>query len=57
LITATLLLPTFKLVQLPVLQSLVAGLAITFAVWTTRIQRKILFIEKSTQKFRIGTDL
>ena len=57
MITATLLLPPFKLVQLPFLQSLVAGLAIAFAVWTTRVQRKTLFIEKTAQKLRIGLHL
>ena len=57
MITATLLLPVFELVQLPFLQSLVAGLAIAFAVWTTRVQRKNLFIEKSSQKLRIGLHL
>lgn len=57
MITATLLLPPFKLVQLPFLQSLVAGLAIAFAVWSTRVQRKTLFIEKTAQKLRIGLHL
>jgi len=56
-ITATLLLPPLKLVQLPLLQSLLAGLAIAFAVWATRVQRKTLFIEKSAQKLRIGLHL
>ena len=54
MVTATLLVPLFKLVQLPLLQGLIAGLAITFAVWTSRIQRTTLFIEKTTQKLRIG---
>lgn len=54
MISATLLLPPLHLVQLPVLQGLVAGLAISFAVWTTRVQRKTLFIEKSARKLRIG---
>ncbi len=57
MITATLLLPPFKLVQLPLLQGLVAGLAIVFAVWTTRVQHKTLFIEKTAQKLRIGLHL
>jgi len=57
MITATLLLPPFKLVQLPLLQGLIAGLAIAFAVWTTRVQRKTLFIEKTAQKLRIGLHL
>jgi hypothetical protein len=42
------------LVQLPLLQGLVAGLAIAFAVWSTRVQRKFLFVEKSARKLRIG---
>lgn len=54
MISATLLLPSLRLVQLPLLQGLVAGLAISFAVWTTRIHRKTLFVEKSAQKLRIG---
>lgn len=54
MITATLLLPPLKLVQLPLLQGLVAGLAISFAFWSTRVQRKTLFIEKSARKLRIG---
>lgn len=54
MISATLLLPPLHLVQLPLLQGLVAGLALSFAVWTTRVQRKTLFIEKSSQKLRIG---
>ena len=54
MISATLLLPPLHLVQLPLLQGLVAGLAIGFAVWTTRVQRKALFIEKSARKLRIG---
>lgn len=57
MITATLLLPLFKLVQLPLLQGLIAGLAITFAVWTSRVQRKTLFIEKTAQKLRISLHL
>jgi protoheme IX farnesyltransferase len=54
MITATLLLPPMHLVQLPLLQGLVAGLAIAFAVWSTRVQRKFLFVEKSARKLRIG---
>jgi protoheme IX farnesyltransferase len=57
MITATLLLPPFKLVQLHFLQSLIAGLAIAFAVWSSRVQRKTLFIEKTAQKLRIGLHL
>lgn len=57
MITATLLLPLMRLVQLPILQGLIAGLAISFAVWTTRIQRKFLFIEKTVYKLRVGLHL
>lgn len=54
MISATLLLPPLHLVQIPLLQGLVAGLAVCFAVWTTRIQRKTVFVEKSARKLRIG---
>jgi protoheme IX farnesyltransferase len=57
LVTATLLLPPMHLVNLPLLQGLVAGLAISFAVWTTRIQQKSLFIEKTSYKLRVGLHL
>lgn len=57
LVTATLLLPLMQMVQLPLLQGLIAGLAISFAVWTTYIQRKSLFIEKTAAKLRIGLHL
>ncbi len=54
MITATLLLPPLHLVQLPLLRGLIAGLAIAFAVWTTRVQRKNLFVEQTANKLRIG---
>ncbi|MEJ2524045.1 MAG: UbiA family prenyltransferase [Desulfuromonadales bacterium] len=54
MITATLLLPPLGLVNLPLFQGLIAGLAVAFAIWSTRVQRKTLFIEKSAQKLRIG---
>jgi protoheme IX farnesyltransferase len=54
MVTATLLLPPMQLVQMPILQGLIAGLAIAFATWTTRIQQKTLFIEKTAGKLRIG---
>ncbi len=54
MITATLLLPPLHLVQLPLLQGLIAGLAIAFAVWTSRVQRKNLFVEQTAYKLRIG---
>jgi protoheme IX farnesyltransferase len=57
LVTATLLLPPMRLVQFPLLQGLVAGLAISFAIWSTRIQRKTIFIEKTSGKLRIGLHL
>lgn len=53
-VTATLLLPPMHLVQLPILQGLIAGLAISFAIWTTHIQKKTLFIEKTAGKLRVG---
>ncbi len=57
MVTVTLLLPPMQLVQLPVLQGLIAGLAISFAIWTMRIQRKTLFIDKTAGKLRIGLHL
>jgi protoheme IX farnesyltransferase len=56
-VTATLLLPPMQLVQLPLLQGLMAGLAISFAVWTTRTLHKALFVEKTAYKLRIGLHL
>jgi protoheme IX farnesyltransferase len=56
-VTATLLLPLMQLVTLPLLQGLIAGLAIAFAVWTTGVQRKTLFVENSAKKLRIGLHL
>ena len=57
MVTATLLLPLMHLVNLPLLQGLVAGLAISFALWTTRVQQKSLFIEKTVYKLRVGLHL
>jgi len=54
MITATLLLPLMHLVKVPVLQGMIAGLAISFAVWSTQIQRKTLFVEQTARKLRIG---
>jgi protoheme IX farnesyltransferase len=54
MVTATLLLPPMNLVQLPILQGLIAGLAISFAIWATRVQQKTLFIEKTAAKLRVG---
>lgn len=56
-VAATLLLPPLQLVRLPLLQGLLAGLAIAFAVWTTRTLRKALFIERIARKLRIGLHL
>jgi protoheme IX farnesyltransferase len=57
MVTTTLLLAPMQLVQIPLLQGLIAGLAITFAVWSTRVQQKSLFIEKTVRKLRIGLHL
>lgn len=57
MVTATLLLPPMRLVQLPLLQGLLAGLAVSFAIWTTGIQRKTLFLEKTSRRLRIGLHL
>lgn len=57
MISATLLLPPMHLVQAPLLQGLVAGLAITFAIWSSRRQRKALFVEKTARALRIGLHL
>ena len=54
MVTATLLLLPMQLVQLPILQGLIAGLAISFAIWTTSVQKKTLFMEKTAAKLRIG---
>ncbi len=54
MVTATLLLLPMQLVQLPILQGVIAGLAISFAIWTTGVQKKTLFIEKTAAKLRIG---
>ncbi len=54
MISATLLLPPLRLVQWPLLQGLIAGLAVSFAVWTTKTLRKTLFVEKPARKLRIG---
>ncbi|NIQ10938.1 MAG: protoheme IX farnesyltransferase [Gammaproteobacteria bacterium] len=54
MISATLLLPLMHVVQLPLLQGLIAGLAIVFAIWSTRVQRKSLFVDKSAHILRIG---
>lgn len=57
MITVTLLLPLMHIIRLPLLQGVIAGLAISFAFWTTRTQKKSLFIEESTHKLRIGLHL
>ncbi len=57
MVTATLLLPPMHLVQRPLLQGLIAGLAISFAVWATRTHRKALFVEKTAGRLRIGLHL
>lgn len=56
-VTATLLLPPLHLVRLPLLQGMLAGLAIAFAVWTTRTLHKALFVERIARKLRIGLHL
>lgn len=54
MITSTLLLPMMHLVHIPILQGLMAGLAISFALWSTLVQRKTLFIARTARKLRIG---
>lgn len=54
MVAATLLLSSIHLVQLPVLQGLIAGLAISFAVWATRTHKKTPFVEKIAAKLRVG---
>ncbi len=56
-VTATLLLPPMQLVNRPLLQGVIAGVAIVFAVWATRIQRKSLFVEKTAARLRMGLHL
>lgn len=57
MVTVTLLLPLMHMVQKPLLQGLVAALAVSFALWSTRIQQKSLFIEKTAYKLRVGLHL
>lgn len=54
MVSSTLLLLPMQLVQLPLLQGLIAGLAISFALWATRVQKKALFIEKAAARLRVG---
>lgn len=56
-VSVTLLLPPLHLVQRPLLQGLIAGVAIAFAVWTTRTHRQSLFVEKTAGRLRIGLHL
>ena len=57
LLTASLLLPVLNLISWPILQGLIALLALGFAVWGTRVQKTTLFIEKTAQKLRSGLHL
>ena len=54
MVVATFLLSSIQLVQLPVLQAFVTGIAIAFAVWTTRTHKKTPFVEKIAEKLRVG---
>jgi 4-hydroxybenzoate polyprenyltransferase len=55
--SVTLLLPLLHLLWQPLLQGALAGLAITFALWASFVQRKVLFVEKAARKLRFGLHL
>lgn len=57
MLTASLLLPVLSLVRWPILQGMIAFLALGFAVWATTVQRKTLFFEKTAQTLRSGLHL
>lgn len=57
LVSTTLLLPLLDLLAAPLLQSLVVGVALSFAVWATRLQRRALFIEATARRLRLGLHL
>jgi hypothetical protein len=46
-----------QLVNRPLLQGVIAGVAIVFAVWATRIHRKSLFVERTAARLRMGLHL
>ncbi len=55
--SVTLLLPLLHLLWQPLLQGALAGLALTFAIWASFVQRKVLFVEKAARKLRFGLHL
>ncbi len=55
--SATLLLPLMHLLWLPLLQVILGGLALSFAIWASAVQRKVLFVEKTAKKLRLGLHL
>ncbi len=57
MVTTTLLLVPMQLVQQPILQGLITGLALAFALWSTWAQKKSLFVEKTASRLRIGLHL
>ena len=54
MVAATLLLASMPLVQLPILQGVIAGLAIAFAIWVTRTHKKTPFVDIIAAKLRVG---
>ena len=54
MVAATLLLVSMRLVQFPILQGVIAGLAIAFAIWATRTHKKTPFVDIIAAKLRIG---
>ena len=54
MVAATLLLVSIRLVQLPILQGVIAGLAIAFAIWATRTHKKTPFVDIIAAKLRVG---
>lgn len=54
---ATLLLPLLGLLRTPLLQGLLLGVAVSFALWASLLQRRTLFIEKTASKLKLGLHL
>jgi protoheme IX farnesyltransferase len=57
MVAATLLLASTELVQSPVLQGLLIGPPVGFAVWATRTHKKTPFVDGIAAKLRVGLHL
>jgi protoheme IX farnesyltransferase len=57
LVSTTLLLPLLQLLWQPVLQGLTVGLALSFAIWASTLQRKVLFFEHAARRLKFGLHL